>query len=431
MKNKHIENELLRLLKEGEKQVGHMKDNIKKETGFPGYKVTKKATDKAGEFNKESYTNTDKEMSAYEKASTTTVDGKFIPPKNEVASHDDNLGMQDLKYDGINDEFTKKAKMAIEGDETMGNEDTEATEGPEDTKNPNFGKDFIKATKEKRKAEVDSTITKTQFGDDIEIVDADPIAKNKKIAVESVTSSSIIKEEVEFETAPVKNEAGLHTNNTHFAIHKLSNSIAYTWDYKGYDPEELKASKDDYFFDDIKDTVESMVDKYKKSDYVIVTKKNLAKKGIDLNDYTVFRGQKYGNQENTKDNNPEIKEGKKMKRLRFKKPFNGLDEAVNLIPEGYKVADKEFEMTDGNETYRVRWEGTLTEGEAIILSAKNTKLISEDKAHMLHLMGFKSEDTLGKIKGKDRIDENETFNTILNKTKSLLKESENNEKNNI
>ena len=45
-----------------------------------------------------------------------------------------------------------------------------------------------------------------------------------------------------------------------------------------------------------------------------------------------------------------------MKRLTFKKPFNGVNNALNLIPESYRVDNKVFEMTDGEESYRVRWE---------------------------------------------------------------------------
>jgi len=50
-------------------------------------------------------------------------------------------------------------------------------------------------------------------------------------------------------------------------------------------------------------------------------------------------------------NKSEIKESTKMKRLKFKKPFNGVETALKVIPESYKVDNKVFEMTDGNENY--------------------------------------------------------------------------------
>ena len=108
-----------------------------------------------------------------------------------------------------------------------------------------------------------------------------------------------------------------------------------------------------------------------------------------------------------------------MKKLNFKKRINGVETAINLIPESYKTDKKEFIMSDGIETYQVRWEGTLDEGKAIVLSSKNDKMISEDIDKMKHLMGFKSEDTLGVQKGMNRIDENTEFNNMVGKVKNL------------
>ena len=109
-----------------------------------------------------------------------------------------------------------------------------------------------------------------------------------------------------------------------------------------------------------------------------------------------------------------------MKRLKFKKPFNGMDNAKKLIPESYKIDGNEFEITDGNETYRVKWESGINEGT--ILSSSNKVQINEDMKKMKHLMGFKSQETLGTLKGAERINEDKTFNKIWNKTKNLLNE---------
>jgi hypothetical protein len=111
-----------------------------------------------------------------------------------------------------------------------------------------------------------------------------------------------------------------------------------------------------------------------------------------------------------------------MKKATFNKPFNGMDNALKLIPESYKVDGNEFEVTDGIETYRVRWEGSLTEGKGAVLTANNSNLINEDMNHIKHLMGFKSEDTLGNLKGSERINENKSLKIILDKTKSILSE---------
>ncbi len=126
--------------------------------------------------------------------------------------------------------------------------------------------------------------------------------------------------------------------------------------------------------------------------------------------------------ENNNNNKPQIKES--MKRLKFKKEFNGVGNALKMIPESYKVDAKEFEMTDGNETYRIRWEGTLSEGAAVVITANDKKMVNEDIQRMKALFGYKSQDTLGLVKGNARIDENKVFGDIWNKSKRLLGESE-------
>jgi DNA repair protein RadC len=103
--------------------------------------------------------------------------------------------------------------------------------------------------------------------------------------------------EVEYEIKRIVNEAKNHKKNTHFAIHKPTNSIVFTWDYNNYDTKELNAHKDDYFYFDVKDIVSGNVDKYVKSDFSIVQRKDLEKRGIDLNNYLVFLGQKYDRSE--------------------------------------------------------------------------------------------------------------------------------------
>ena len=123
----------------------------------------------------------------------------------------------------------------------------------------------------------------------------------------------------------------------------------------------------------------------------------------------------YGKNNNNK---AKIKEG--MKRLNFKKEFNGVGNALKMIPESYRVDNKTFEMTDGVENYKIRWEGTLTEGRAIVLMASDKTMVNEDMAHMKHLMGYKSNETLGLVKGKARLDENKMFTDIWSKTRELM-----------
>lgn len=133
-------------------------------------------------------------------------------------------------------------------------------------------------------------------------------------------------------------------------------------------------------------------------------------------------GKKLEENKNNNNNPKQIKES--MKRLIFKNEFKGLGNALKLIPEGYKVDSKEFEMTDGNETYRIRWEGNLSEGRAVVLTAADKKLVTEDITRMKQLFGYKSQDTLGLVKGNARINENKAFGDIWNKTKALMTEAE-------
>ena len=127
---------------------------------------------------------------------------------------------------------------------------------------------------------------------------------------------------------------------------------------------------------------------------------------------------KHSAYENKDNNKPQIKES--MKRLKFKKEFNGVGNALQMIPETYKVDNKIFEMTDGNETYKIRWEGNLNEGKATILLASDKTMVNEDMQKMKHLMGYKSQDTLGLVKGNARINENAEFTNVWAKTKTLL-----------
>ena len=68
-----------------------------------------------------------------------------------------------------------------------------------------------------------------------------------------------------------------------------------------------------------------------------------------------------------------------MKRLNFKNEFTSVEEVKELIPENYKVDDHTFLMTDGNQTYKMRWDESLN--EATVLNFKSTSLINEKGDH--------------------------------------------------
>ena len=116
--------------------------------------------------------------------------------------------------------------------------------------------------------------------------------------------------------------------------------------------------------------------------------------------------------ESKTENKGRIMETKKIKRLTFKNQIGGLNNAKAIIPESYKVDKKVFEVTDGNENYRFRWEGDNT-GEAVALKSSVKTEVNEDMEHMKHLMGFKSD--LGRLNPVERLNENDQFKKLFNK----------------
>jgi hypothetical protein len=67
-------------------------------------------------------------------------------------------------------------------------------------------------------------------------------------------------------------------NYSHFAVNKATNKIVNGWDYKDYDPDELRQFKNDYF---TRDLIDYDLDP---KQYKIVTAKYLIRQGIDPND---------------------------------------------------------------------------------------------------------------------------------------------------
>jgi hypothetical protein len=75
-------------------------------------------------------------------------------------------------------------------------------------------------------------------------------------------------------TAKIK-RSGINRKYTHFAVLKKNNKIVNGWEYKGYDPEELKSDKNHYFNYDLRDM------EVNHKDVSILKKATLIKRGID------------------------------------------------------------------------------------------------------------------------------------------------------
>ena len=108
----------------------------------------------------------------------------------------------------------------------------------------------------------------------------------------------------------------------------------------------------------------------------------------------------------------------KMKRLNFKNEFTSVEEVKELIPENYKVDDHTFLMTDGNQTYKMRWDESLN--EATVLNFKSSSLINENVRKMKQLYDFEYGDVNKKT--NNYTEETKTFKNLMEsvKNKNLL-----------
>lgn len=422
--------------------------------------ATKEATKNVEDYNK---TNIKTNVSGKDNKPTAT---EFVPPKtniegaskkyhNEIEMSEDNL---DLTYDMIEipDGFKDRVKKGVEGDPTMGNGPGANTEPVWDASKEDFGKDLVKIKVNRAKDTSQDTSQDAPKGSGTngkalgvthnqtalakkgsEKGATTPFTTKKKDATtESIVSGlkKLVNEDEKsvdkfYKKMNSTDDIGLSTWVKDF-LHKVFN----------IGPSQSDAAEEE--------TIQRIIKYLKKANLtgedvvgIINTlekrKKNARKMGGYFSDSKRFdailnflRGDtsptnplSFGENEN---NNNKIIENK-MKRLKFKTPFNGMKNALNVIPETYRVDNKVFEMTDGNETYKVRWEGTLTEGKAIVLQAANQHFINEDMTKIKHLMGYKSEDTLGTVKGDARLDEDIKFKELNEKMK-LMAETNDTEK---
>jgi hypothetical protein len=86
------------------------------------------------------------------------------------------------------------------------------------------------------------------------------------------------------------------------------------------------------------------------------------------------------------------------------------------LPSRVKMDETIFAVTDGENYYRLIWEGN-EDGEAVITHEKNTKIVSENIEKMKHLWGFKSEDKLSTKKNIKEGNE-DVFYKMMNKVRN-------------
>ena len=69
---------------------------------------------------------------------------------------------------------------------------------------------------------------------------------------------------------------------------------------------------------------------------------------------------------------------------------------VNKLPERVRVDETVFAVTDGENEYRLVWEGQ-EDGEAVITHEKNINIVNESINKMKHLWEFKSSNSNKKV----------------------------------
>jgi hypothetical protein len=384
----------------------HLNSKFISEETVPGISVTAAVNKESGKFNKDGVKAIEKDVTAFEKNVRADKNEKEMAQNKfnydddfEKTYHDEMEimnGQEMLQYDSKpDDNFKKRAEEAIEGSTRMGNNPEWANVIPKQQgfTGPDFGKNLVKRAKASSEKRNKQTPTLNLRGANIQADLKDtghrPYALDENI-----------------ETPEEKNARIISGWIAETGVDKVAEKLLNRYSETGM----LSDMPDSMEYGNAINKIISLLNKKEFTLAMQTAKKSAAK--LDK------KAMKGGMFENNDNNKIQIKEG--MKRLKFKKEFNGVGNALKMIPEGYRVDNKEFEMTDGNETYKIRWEGNLTEGRAVVLMASDKKMVSEDMAHMKHLMGYKSTETLGLLKGKSRINENAVFGDIYNKSKMLL-----------
>jgi hypothetical protein len=398
-----------------EKFISEAANNI----ATPAISLNNKLRKDNAKVNKDGLKDVEKKVSDFEKGVKDDPNAKQMAPNKfnydddfEKTYHDEMEimnGQEMIQYDSKPDEnYTKRAEEAIAGSSRMGNnpEWANVVDKQKGFEGPDFGKNLIKKIKASTKKRNEQTPTLNLRGRDIQADLKD--TGHKPYAIEESVN------EMAAPVPPISEKNRMVITNwiekigTKQSAEKLINAFSQTGMVSDF-PDSIEYGTG-------LNKIEALLSKqdFDKAFYIA---KNLAKK---LEKKAMKDMGLYENKDTN--NTPIIKQS--MKRLKFKNEFKGLNNALKLIPENYKVDSKEFEMTDGNESYKIRWEGTVNEGRAIVLTANDKKLVNEDILRMKALFGYKSQDTLGLVKGNARINENNVFGDIWGKSKQLLGESE-------
>ena len=369
----------------------------------PGIAMKKKMDTTNKKINKDSYNDTEKKFKDYSTTSKKEDKDKITPPKrmlndkeqefhDEIELSEDNL---DLTYDeiGDNEKFNDRVEKSLVGDSTMGNRvKGDDVVGVEDN---GFGEKLIQNKLNRHK----NIQGKTAIGPDSIV----PTDKSSPLNIGSLTGKDAITSE---KTAL---EMGKNKKVNAKKVVKESDDEKCACGKKLKYPFEKQSGRCDGCESLEKDDEENKRDMKSKVNNK-VEEPALVADNVNKNN----------KKNNIVENNNKVNK-KMMKKITFKKPFNGKDNALNLIPESMKVNLNEFVLTDNiNETYKIRWEGSSSNGTPIILKEENKVLVSEEMLKIKKLMNYKSSDTNTTLNGQQRLTENENFNAMLDKSKKMV-----------
>ena len=86
---------------------------------------------------------------------------------------------------------------------------------------------------------------------------------------------------------------------------------------------------------------------------------------------------------------------------------------ASKVPPRIKIDETKFSITDGENTYKLIWEGDIETGEPVITNIKNNQLVNEDIEKMKYLWGFKPKEDKKIVKE----DAEETFKKMFRQVK--------------
>jgi hypothetical protein len=127
----------------------------------------------------------------------------------------------------------------------------------------------------------------------------------------------------------------------------------------------------------------------------------------------------YTQKRNESDSNPTKKTAmaneNTIKRLSFKRDFESTKDMLERIPSNYKSHEKIFEMFDGNNKYKIRWEGNSINGTGVIL--EHYSEAKEDK--MYDMFNKLVNNSMDNEYNSSTLNENNIFKSLLNSSREI------------